>query len=46
MVGPVSRMDQVFKAYDVRGIEPEELDSAMCRAMGSAIAGFAGTPKI
>jgi len=50
MVGPVStpesRMDQVFKAYDVRGTVPDQLDADMCRAIGRAMARFVGTPQI
>ena len=33
--------DQVFKAYDIRGIVPDQLDAAMCRAIGGAFAVFA-----
>ena len=33
--------DQVFKAYDIRGIVPDQLDTAMCRAIGAAFAAFA-----
>src|SRR5580658_8540061 len=44
--GPVSRMDQVFKAYDVRGTVPDQLDATMCRAIGRAMARFAGAPEI
>jgi phosphomannomutase len=39
-------MDQVFKAYDVRGTVPDQLDADMCRAIGRAMARFAGTPRI
>jgi phosphomannomutase len=46
MVGPVSRMDQVFKAYDVRGTVPDQLDADMCRAIGRAVARFAGAPEV
>ncbi len=46
MVGPVSRMDQVFKAYDVRGTVPDQLDADMCLAIGRAMARFAGVPEI
>ena len=46
MVGPVSRMDQVFKAYDVRGTVPDQLDADMCRAIGRAMARFAGVSRI
>ena len=38
-------MDQVFKAYDVRGTVPDQLDADMCRAIGRAMARFAGTPR-
>ncbi|HUP74449.1 MAG TPA: phosphomannomutase/phosphoglucomutase [Acidimicrobiales bacterium] len=33
--------DQVFKAYDIRGIVPDQLDASMCRAIGAAFAVFA-----
>jgi phosphomannomutase len=46
MVGPVSRMDQVFKAYDVRGTVPDQLDADVCRAIGRAMARFVGTTQI
>jgi phosphomannomutase len=39
-------MDQVFKAYDVRGTVPDQLDAAMCQAIGRAMARFAGAPEI
>jgi phosphomannomutase len=39
-------MDQVFKAYDVRGTVPDQLDADMCRAIGRAMARFTGTPEI
>jgi phosphomannomutase len=45
-VSPVSRMDQVFKAYDVRGTVPDQLDADMCGAIGRAMARFVGTPRI
>ena len=43
---PETRMDKVFKAYDVRGTVPDQLDADMCRAIGRAMARFAGTPRI
>ena len=46
MVGPVSRMDKVFKAYDVRGTVPDQLDADMCLAIGRAMARFAAAPEI
>jgi phosphomannomutase len=39
-------MDKVFKAYDVRGTVPDQLDAAMCRAIGRAVARFAGAPEV
>src|SRR5580700_1650571 len=43
---PESRMDQVFKAYDIRGTVPDQLDADMCLAIGRAMARFAGSPQI
>jgi phosphomannomutase len=39
-------MDQVFKAYDVRGTVPDQLDAPMCRAIGRAFARFAEAPEV
>ncbi len=39
-------MDKVFKAYDVRGTVPDQLDAAMCNAIGRAMACFAGAPEV
>ena len=39
-------MDAVFKAYDVRGTVPDQLDADMCRAIGRAMARFAGAPEL
>jgi phosphomannomutase len=39
-------MDQVFKAYDVRGTVPDQLDADMCLAIGRAMARFAAAPQI
>jgi phosphomannomutase len=36
----------VFKAYDIRGLVPEELDAPMCRSIGAAFARFAGAPRV
>ena len=35
-----SRLAAVFKAYDVRGLTPEELDEPMARSLGAAFANF------
>ncbi len=39
-------MDAVFKAYDVRGTVPDQLDAGMCEAIGRAMARFAKAPEI
>ena len=36
----------IFKAYDVRGTYPDQLDERIAEAVGSAFATFAGTPRI
>jgi phosphomannomutase len=38
--------DTVFKAYDIRGTVPDQLDAAMCRAIGAAFARFADAARI
>jgi phosphomannomutase len=37
---------EVFKAYDIRGTVPDQLDAATCRAVGWAFARFAGAPRL
>jgi phosphomannomutase len=39
-------IDAVFKAYDIRGTVPDQLDAALCRNIGAAFARFAGAPRI
>jgi phosphomannomutase len=36
----------VFKAYDIRGTYPDQIDEELCRAIGSAVATFAGAPEL
>ena len=38
--------DAVFKAYDIRGTVPDQLDATMCRNIGAAFAEFAKSPTI
>jgi phosphomannomutase len=38
--------DAVFKAYDIRGIVPDQLDAGMCRSIGAAFARFAGAGRV
>jgi len=42
----MSTLDAVFKAYDVRGTVPDQLDARACRAIGWAFARFAGAAKL
>ena len=39
-------LDAVFKAYDIRGTVPDQLDAALCRNIGAAFARFTGAPRI
>jgi phosphomannomutase len=39
-------LDLVFKAYDIRGTVPDQLDAELCRRIGAAFARFAGGPRI
>src|SRR5271169_853756 len=36
----------VFKAYDIRGTVPDQLDVDLCRALGRAVARFTGAARI
>jgi len=37
---------EVFKAYDIRGTVPDQLDADLCRAVGAAVARFTGAPRL
>ncbi len=39
-------LDRIFKAYDIRGKVPEELDAEVTRAVGGAFAAFTKAPLI
>ncbi|HSM02122.1 MAG TPA: phosphomannomutase/phosphoglucomutase [Acidimicrobiia bacterium] len=39
-------LDAIFKAYDVRGIVPDQLDDEAARRIGAAFAAFAVAPRI
>ena len=39
-------LDTVFKAYDVRGTVPDQLNARQCRAVGWAFARFAGAERM
>ena len=40
------RLDAIFKAYDIRGIVPEQLDDSVSRSIGAAFATFAAAPHL
>jgi phosphomannomutase len=42
----MARLDAIFKAYDIRGVVPDELDPEVARAIGAAFATFAGAPTV
>jgi phosphomannomutase len=42
----VSDLDKIFKAYDVRGVVPEELDESVAEAVGSAFVRLTGAKAI
>jgi phosphomannomutase len=39
-------LDVIFKAYDIRGVYPEELDEATARRIGNAFAHFTGAQHL
>jgi phosphomannomutase len=39
-------LDRIFKAYDVRGVVPDELDASIARRIGAAFAVWADLPAI
>jgi phosphomannomutase len=39
-------LDTLFKAYDIRGLVPEELDADLVRRIGAAFAAFVAAPRI
>src|SRR5579875_451579 len=39
-------LDQIFKAYDVRGIYPDQLDAEAAAAIGRAFARFTGAGRV
>jgi len=45
-VSPPSDLSRIFKAYDVRGVVPGELDASVARAVGAAFADWAGVQAI
>src|SRR5579859_2180678 len=42
----MSALDAIFKAYDIRGIVPDELNAELARRIGGAFAAFTKAPQI
>jgi phosphomannomutase len=42
----VAEYAKIFKAYDIRGLVPDELDEAAAEAIGAAFAGLTGTGSV
>jgi phosphomannomutase len=45
-VSPHPDLDRIFKAYDVRGVVPDELDEDVARRIGAAFAEWAGASRM
>src|SRR5262245_36958410 len=39
-------LDAIFKAYDIRGVVPDELDETVARLVGNAFVGFTGAATV
>ena len=42
----VGDLDRIFKAYDVRGVVPDDLDQDIARRIGAAFAEWSGGPNV
>jgi len=42
----MTSLSDVFKAYDVRGVVPDQLNATQFRAIGEAVARFTGAPRV
>jgi phosphomannomutase len=40
------KLARIFKAYDIRGVVPDELNADVARAVGAAFAAFTGAPRV
>ena len=43
---PDPALDSIFKAYDVRGIYPDEIDESVARRVGNAFVAFTGSARV
>jgi len=39
-------LDMIFKAYDIRGIYPDEIDEGIARRVGNALVAFTGAARV
>ena len=39
-------LDAIFKAYDIRGVYPDEIDESVARLVGNAFVAFTGAAKV
>ena len=39
-------LDAIFKAYDVRGVYPDQIDESVARGVGNAFVAFTGAPRV
>jgi len=44
--GLVPSLDAIFKAYDVRGVYPDQLDEGVARSVGNAFVAFTGADRV
>ncbi len=42
----MTSLADIFKAYDIRGTVPDQLNADQCRAIGAATARFTGGPRM
>ncbi len=45
-VTPDAKLDTIFKAYDIRGLYPSEIDEDIARKVGNAFVGFTGASTL
>jgi phosphomannomutase len=46
LVGARVSLDAIFKAYDIRGVYPDEIDEALVRRIGNSFAHFTGAQHV
>jgi phosphomannomutase len=45
-VSSAASLDAIFKAYDIRGVYPDEIDEDLARRVGNALVGFTGAAQV